>query len=196
MSARRIVRGTQTAILCAMLGGCFNSSDEPFALADGDTPHLTPGPLICFGKDEGPDKGERKQFAKLTHGGEVQYVLVGESDLSVQPFSFYQVKGDRYVVASAKEGSAGATIYIADITDSSVQIFDDSVEAMQSQVLKIAEKHGVEVKVNAPIWEITGPLKAQREFLIDVAFEWPSTADAALKCVRPESPDTEAGSAQ
>ncbi len=166
--------------LSILLGGCFTTSDQPFALVDGDTPHLKTGTLSCMGS--GSDaKEQRKQFVELRSGSTVQYALVGDTDTTVEPFVFYQVKGDRYVVVQAAPDS-GEALYVADVTDSAITVFDDAVEGEQDRVTSTAAKHGVGVKLSGQSWTISGPVDAQRKFMIDIADAWPST-DVVYKCV-------------
>jgi len=167
------------AALSILLGGCFTTSDTPFTLVNGDTPHLKTGTLSC--KGSGNDaKEERKQFVELRSGANVQYALVGETDTTVEPFVFYQVKGDRYIVVQAGPDS-GEVLYVADVTDSAITVFDDAVEAEQESVTSTAAKHGVSVKLSGQSWTMSGPLDAQRKFMIDIADAWPSR-DAVYKC--------------
>ena len=128
------------AALSILLGGCFTTSDTPFTLVNGDTPHLKTGTLSC--KGSGNDaKEERKQFVELRSGANVQYALVGETDTTVEPFVFYQVKGDRYIVVQAGPDS-GEVLYVADVTDSAITVFDDAVEAEQES----SDKHRGEAR--------------------------------------------------
>ncbi len=168
--------------LCLFLGGCFGTPDRPFSLDAGDTPHLKTGTLSCT-DPSGDDaaKAERKQFAELSYGTVDQYVLIGDADVSVQPFVFYQVKGDRYILVEAT-GGGGENLYIADVTNSSAAILDDSVEAEKDTVMSAAKKYGVNVEFNNQSWSISGPPDAQRKFMIDIAYGWPATK-VVFKCV-------------
>ncbi len=172
---------------CMFLGGCFTTQDEPFSLVSSDVPHLKPGLLNC---GDGA-KTEVQRFIQLSYGKVSQYIFFGDSEYSTEPLTFYQVKGDRYIVSVASNGAAGETLYVAQITDASIEILNDAVESEQGDVEKMAKKYGVHVKLDGKSWSMSGPKDAQRKFMIDVADALPAT-DVVCKC----SPSDENASAQ
>ena len=107
--------------------------------------------------------------------------MLGESEDTTAPFTFYQVKGDRYVVASGINGAPGETLYIAQVTDASVEIFDDAVESERDHVEAMAKKYGVSVEFGGQSWTMSGPEDAQRKFMIEIADAWPATS-IVYKC--------------
>lgn len=155
------------AAACVLpLSGCFVSDYDLFPPTGGVEAPLTLGPLLCSSFKESGKLAKKvaSQFIKLNGTDGPSYIVVGKDDTTALSFSFHPVRGDRYIIAMAFT-SMVETIYTARVTDSVLEIFDDSMKTIQP----MADANHVTVSSGQFDIKLEGTEVNQKAFMLAVA---------------------------
>jgi hypothetical protein len=177
------------ALLSAFaLAGCVSTNDEPFSLDDGDAVAPAVNGYVCTSYDAGGKriaKTEQGRLIALRRNKKTQYVFLGDASPSADPFTLHRAKADLTIVAVAHSDAPGENLYVAEFADAGKEfrLYDES-DDLAPRVQGIAREHGMTFAHGQFGSDLSGPVDAQRAFMIEIASEpkdWTLVTDCRAK---------------
>jgi hypothetical protein len=179
-------RSLAVPLAALALAGCLSTQDEPFPLSGGDAVAAQPGDYACRSVDErGAAKTERDRLIRLRRDRQTQYVFVAPDNSSAEPAALHHVGDGTYLVAVAHAEGPGEDLYLATIAadGASFRLYA-STEAALAAAPALAKKSGASLVHNPYSDDLSGPVEAQRAFMLAFAADlenWRPTADCRLR---------------
>lgn len=192
-------RHSLTVVCALLLSGCFYTKDEPFSLDTGSKlENSNLGLMSCLrykkdGRPELDDSGAQRsgksQLVLIQRNKRYQYVLVENNTSSIPPFTLHLAKAGQYVVAYGVEDSPGQLLYAARVAGDSLTFytFDNDADT-KGRARRLAQKHGIMIEKSKGYWDMSGPVPAQKAFLLEMASDL-SDWSMSIKCVMLKKPD-------
>ncbi len=177
------------AILSALaLAGCVSSGDEPFPLDDGEAVSLAADGYVCDtfdAKGKTAAAAQQGRLILLRRNKKSQYAFIGDKTSGAEPFTLHNAGGNLYIVAVAHSEAAGEDLYVAQFADAGKEFqFYTEGDGFDVRAKTVARERGVTLAHNQFSSDLSGPIDAQKAFMIDLASDlkgWRLSADCWAK---------------
>ena len=177
------------ALLSALaLAGCVSTNDEPFSLDDGDAVAPAANGYVCVSYDVNGKRTVATRQARivaLRANKKTQYVFLDDKASPTGPFTLHRTKGNLTIVAVAHPDAPGEDLYVAEFADAGKEfkLYAEGDDfALRAQA--IAREHGATIAHSQFSDDLSGPVDAQKTFMIEMASDlkgWKMSADCRAK---------------
>jgi hypothetical protein len=181
-AAAAAARGFLVALAGALAGvGCVSTADQPFPLDGGEAAAVKLGDYQCktFGAG-GRASTAAARLDRLPGVGKPQYAFRAGDGPSLSPIALRPVAGGAYLAAAAHSDGAGEDVALVRLAARGAAFTILAIdERATERAAALALERGATFKRSAFGDEMSGPVEAQRAFLIDLAAEpalWRTTA--------------------
>jgi hypothetical protein len=176
-------RGFLVALAGALAGvGCVSTADQPFPLDGGEAAAIKLGDYRCKTFESGGRASTAAaRLDRLPGAGKPQYAFRAGDGPSLSPIALRPVAGGAYLAAAAHSGDAGEDVALVRLAERGAAFTILAIdEGATERAAALAIERGAVFRGSAFGDEMSGPVEAQRAFLIDLAAEptlWRTTAE-------------------
>jgi hypothetical protein len=191
-TAIRAAAAAARGLLVALAGacaGCVSTADQPFPLDGGEAAPVKLGDYQCKTFDpRGVASTTAARLDRLPDAGKPQYAFRAADGPSVSPIALRRIGDGAYLAAAAHSDAAGEDILLVRLAAGGATFAMFAIdEAATERAEALALERGATFKRSPFGDEASGPVEAQRAFLLELAAEprlWRKTAECRAGAAR------------